>query len=70
MLELVLIAGLILALRRLRRALIIPSTSLSVSDCSTGSATARRKSPSPAFFSKIGQHQSLFGHRVLSLASG
>src|SRR6266513_3325319 len=30
----------------------IPSTSLSISNCSTASATARRKSPSPAFSSK------------------
>src|SRR6202030_2815443 len=39
-------------LRSYRPAPIIPSTSLSISNCSTASATARRKSPSPAFSSK------------------
>src|SRR6202030_3848301 len=38
-------------LRSYRPAPIIPSTSLSISNCSTASATARRKSPSLAFSS-------------------
>src|SRR6516165_3327619 len=38
-------------LRSYRPAPIIPSTSASISNCSTASATARRKSPSPVFSS-------------------
>src|SRR6185503_3596015 len=38
-------------LRSYRPAPIRPSTSASISNCSTASATARRKSPSPAFSS-------------------
>src|SRR5580704_5996997 len=39
-------------LRSYSPAPLIPSTSLSISNCSTASAKARRKSPSPAFSSK------------------